>query len=163
VIDLKCGQMSLTDIGKVSRVYSVPPAGQSALTVFTEGEAGHSSLPSQKEARRTDEKLSAGPQSELTVQQDKFWLFRTTKNVTIAPRCRQIVLERLESEKGQSLPPLVCVEPTQTPIEAQYNTGASLSKFRTPFYPHYGCLQGGSCGHLIPGTGWCRKTHCLCQ
>ena len=58
VIDLTCGRMSLTDVGKVSMVYSVPTAGHAAITVFTEGKAGHSSLHSQKEARRTDEQLS---------------------------------------------------------------------------------------------------------
>ena len=61
MIDLKCGRMSLTDVGKMYRVYIIPPAGHEALTIFTAGKAGHSSLPSQKEARRTDKQLSAVP------------------------------------------------------------------------------------------------------
>ena len=130
VIDLKCVQMSLTDVGKVSLVYNVPPAGLAALTVFIEGKAGHSPLPSQKETRRTDEQLSAGPHPELTAQQDKIWLVKTTENITIAPQCMHIVLGRLDSEKGQSLPPLVCVEPTQIPIEGILSARA-LSRIRS--------------------------------
>ena len=42
---------------------------------------------------------------------------QATENVTVAPRFRQIVLERLESEKEQNLPPLACVELTQIHIE----------------------------------------------
>ena len=41
---------------------------------------------------------------------------KAKENIVVAPRCRQIVLGRLESEKEQSLARLVCVEPTQIPI-----------------------------------------------
>ena len=40
------------------------------------------------------------------------------------------MLGRLESEKGQSLPPLVCVEPTQIPIEGILSARA-LSRVRS--------------------------------
>ena len=43
VIDFECGKMSLTGTGKVPRVFIVPPARHSALTVFTESKAGHMS------------------------------------------------------------------------------------------------------------------------
>jgi hypothetical protein len=116
VIDFECRTMSLADINTVPQVYSVPPAGHTALTVFAEGKAGRNPPLCQSKARRTDEQLSAGLCPEITTQQSESWLVRATENITIAPRCRQIVLGRLESEKEQSLPPLVCVEPAQIPI-----------------------------------------------
>ena len=44
VIDFECGKMSLTSIGNVPRVFSVPPARHSAFTVFTDSNARRSSL-----------------------------------------------------------------------------------------------------------------------
>ena len=96
---------------------SVPHAGHAALTTFSESKAGRSSQLSQKEARRAPEKVPAGPHREVKPQQTNSWLVRARKNIIVAPRCRQIVLGRLESEKERSLPPLVCVEPAQIPIE----------------------------------------------
>ena len=37
VIDFECAKMSFADVGKVTRVYRVPHAKHSALTVFTGG------------------------------------------------------------------------------------------------------------------------------
>jgi hypothetical protein len=73
--------------------------------------------PSQQETQRIDKQLSAGLRPEIITHQSRTWLVRSKENIVVAPRCRQIVVGRLESEKGQSLPPLVCVEPTQIPIE----------------------------------------------
>jgi hypothetical protein len=39
-IDLECGTLSLAHIGRVPRVFSVPRAKHTALTVFAEGKAG---------------------------------------------------------------------------------------------------------------------------
>ena len=61
MIDFVCGQMSLTGIGNVSRVFSVPPARHSALTVFTESKAGRSSQLNLQEARHKGEQSSASP------------------------------------------------------------------------------------------------------
>jgi hypothetical protein len=57
-INFECGKMSLTYIDKVSRVYSVPPAGHATLTVFAEGKVRHSPQPSKLETKHTDEKFS---------------------------------------------------------------------------------------------------------
>ena len=127
VIDLKCGRMSLTDVGKVPRVYSVPPAGHAALTVFTEGKTGHSSAQPEGGAAHSRTALSR-TRPELTVHQDKIWLLKITENIMIAPRCRQIVLGKLETEKGQSHPPLVWVEPIQIPIEGILSACAFASQ-----------------------------------
>jgi len=42
VIDLECGKMSLTGIGNVPRVLSIPHAGHAEFTIFTESKAGRS-------------------------------------------------------------------------------------------------------------------------
>jgi len=100
-INFECGKMSLTDIDQVSRVYSVPPVGHASLTVFAEGKIRHSSQPSKTETRHTDEQFSASLRFEKTVQPKKSWLVKATENITVAPRCRQIVLGKLESEKDK--------------------------------------------------------------
>ena len=41
---------------------------------------------------------------------------RAKENITVAPICRQIVFGRLDSEE-HSIPPFVCVEHAQIPIE----------------------------------------------
>lgn len=108
--------MSLTGIGKVPRVYSVSPTGDMALNIFCEGKAGRSPQLRKREAPRIDEQFSASP-PDITTQQSKSLLVRAIENVTVAPQCRQKVLGRLESEKEQNLPPLVCVEPAQLPLK----------------------------------------------
>jgi hypothetical protein len=117
MIDLECGKMSLTEIGKVPQAISVPHAKHTALTVFAEGKAGRNPQLSQQETRRTDEQLSAGLRPEVVTHESRTWLVRAKENIVVAHRSRQIVVGRLESEKEQSLPPLVCVEPAQIPIE----------------------------------------------
>ena len=108
--------MSLSDIGKVPRKYGVPSAENTAFTVFTEGKAESSSQPSQQEKRRTEVQPTVGLRPEKDTEQSRTWLVRAKENITVAPRCRQIVFGRTESE-GHSIPPLVCVEPAQKPIE----------------------------------------------
>ena len=75
-----------------------------------------------------DEQLSAGLHSETITNSRKTWLVRAKENVIVAPRCRQIIVGKLESEKEESLPPLVCVEPAQLPVEGIL-PACSLSRF----------------------------------
>jgi hypothetical protein len=117
IIEFECSKLSFTGIGNVPRVLSVPHAGHAALTIFTESKAGRSSQLSQKEARHAPEQVPAGPNPEVTRQQGNSLLVRARENFVVAPRCRKIVVGRLESEKEQSLPSLVCVQPAQIPIE----------------------------------------------
>ena len=77
-------------------VYSVPPVGHASFTVFAEGKIRHSPQPSKLETKHTDEQFSASLSSEKTVQPEKSWLVKATENITVAPRCRQIVLGKLE-------------------------------------------------------------------
>ena len=99
--------MSPSDIGKVPRMYGFPRAENTALTVFIEGIAESSFQPSQQETRRTEVQPPVGFRPEKDTEQSRAWLVRAKENITVAPRCRQIVFGRLESEKGHSIPPLV--------------------------------------------------------
>jgi hypothetical protein len=71
----------------------------------------------EKEMGQADGKSSAGKRGEITDTQSRAWLVQTGKNITIAPRWRQVLVERQEADEEQSLPPLVCKEPIQIPIE----------------------------------------------
>ena len=109
--------MTLAVIGVVPCVYCIRSTEHVALTAFSEVEAGRSPQPKKCEAGRMDEQLRARPHAELTTLPDKSWLVRATQNVTVPPRCRQIIIGALETERDQDLPPLVCVEPAHFPIE----------------------------------------------
>jgi len=117
VIDFEKGKMSLGDTGRAPQEYSVSPAKYTAHTVFREGKAGRSPLLSQQEKRHIDEQLSAGLHSETISNCRETWLVRAKENVVVAPGCRQVIVGRLETEKGECLPPLICVEPAQLPAE----------------------------------------------
>jgi hypothetical protein len=116
-IDFQYCKMSLTDIGRVPRTYKESLTGHAALTVFAKGKEGHSPQPEQEETWQTDEQFSASPRPEDTAIERRSWLVKAKENITIAPRCRQIVMAKLESEQNQEPPPLVCVEPAQVPVE----------------------------------------------
>jgi hypothetical protein len=84
-----------------------------ALTIFAEGKEGPSPHLIQCETRRTDEQFSAGSLPEVIAQRSN----GATENITTASRCRPIVMGRLEAEKEQILPPLVCFGSAQIPLE----------------------------------------------
>jgi hypothetical protein len=92
VIDFECSTLSFADIGTVPRVYSVPRAKHTALTVFTGGKAERSPQPRQQETRRTGEQLSASLNPGEVSEQSRTWLVRAMENTVIAPRCRQIIV-----------------------------------------------------------------------
>jgi hypothetical protein len=71
--------------------------------------------------RERDEKFPASSRPESEIRESLSWLVRTTENVKIAPRCRQIVQGRLEDGKEQNLPTLVCVEPAEIPIQGIFS------------------------------------------
>jgi len=87
-----------------------------ALTVFTRDKAGHSPRSKQPEESSLTNNSTRGTQKDTASSLDQVWLVRSAENVTIKPRCRQIVTGTLEGKKGQSFPSLVCVEPAQIPI-----------------------------------------------
>jgi hypothetical protein len=117
VINFEGSKMSLTDIAATSRACVESSNRQAVLTVFTRSKEGRSPQPSQKEMPKVDEKSSVSSPCVLTTSQSRVWLVKTRENIIIAPRCRQVLTGKVETEKGQSLPPLVCIEPAQIPIE----------------------------------------------
>lgn len=92
----------LTIKHKVPSGYSIPVTGHMTLTIFSEGKEGSSPQLVKRESRHLDKQILASPHPEVTLSRRiKSWLDRTIKNITVAPRCRQIILGRLESEKEQ--------------------------------------------------------------
>jgi len=64
-----------------------------------------------------DEQLPASPCSEASPSHEKVWLVKAVENITVPPRCQQIIVGRLDSDEKQNPPPLVCIEPAKIPIE----------------------------------------------
>ena len=116
-IDFECGKLSFTGIDRVTHVNSLSSTGHVVLTVFPRGQGGRSPQVKEKEACHIYEQFSASPRTEMARTQDKCWLVIATESVTIQPRCRQIIVGRWDSDRKSNLPPLVCVEPAQIPIE----------------------------------------------
>jgi len=78
---------------------------------------------------RKDERVLERPKSEEPTSQSRTWLVKALENVVLAPRCKQVAVARLETEKEQNLPPLVYVEPAQIPIEGIF-PGRTLSQVK---------------------------------
>jgi hypothetical protein len=104
MIDFDCCKLLLNNNGRRPRVHSDTHTGHSAITIFTEGKEGHNPQPSKQEAWQAKEPLAARLHCE-TVTQGRTWLVKAKENVTLAPRCRQVVIGKFEFEKGQE-PPL---------------------------------------------------------
>jgi hypothetical protein len=103
MIDFDCCKLLLNNKGRRPRVLSDTHTGHSAITIFTEGKEGHSPQPSKQEVRQAKEPLAAHPHCE-TVTQCKTWLVKAKENVTLAPRCHQVVMGKVEFEEGQEVP-----------------------------------------------------------
>jgi len=134
-IDFECGQMTLTGIRVVLHVHCIPSTEHVALTAFSEGKEGCSPQPKKCEAGHMDEQLPAHPRTELTTLPDKSWIVRSAQNVTMPPRCRQIIVGALEAERDQDLPPLVCVEPAHIPTGVVPARGLSRVDTRVNEHP----------------------------
>ena len=116
-ISFKYGKMGLTAIGEAPSADRVSQIKRAALTVFSEDRAGRSPRPTGQEELHLYEQLSDVPRFESTTECSRSRLVWTTENITVAPRSCQVDMERLDLKKGQSLPSLVCVEPTLIPIQ----------------------------------------------
>ena len=117
VIDLERKKMTLGVVSATPRVSSETREGRAALTIFTKGREGHSPQPSPWKARQKDEQLPASPPILRDTTQYRTWLIKAKENITMAPRCRQVVIAKLKMESKEEPPLLVCVEPAQIPIE----------------------------------------------
>jgi hypothetical protein len=83
-IDFECGKLLLSSNRKMPRVYSVPPTGHKALTIFSGDKAGRSPQLRQQEAGCVDGQVQASPNPDITKQDSKSWLVRTTESVTVS-------------------------------------------------------------------------------
>ena len=102
-------KFAFSDVNATSGAYAGSRLGRQALTVFSKGKDGRSIQVGQQELRRTEEQRSTSPRHVSC-------LVKAIENITVAPRCRQIVMGKIETEEKQSLPSLVVVEPAQIPI-----------------------------------------------
>jgi hypothetical protein len=118
VINFESGKMSLAKAAAIPRARVLSPTDPTALTVFTQSKEGHSPQPSQG-ARKVDEQ-SAGSRCSVTTPQNRAWLVKAREKFTIAPWCRQVVVGSFGTEKEKPLPPLVCIEPMQNPIQGHF-------------------------------------------
>ena len=103
---------------------------RTALTVFTKGKKESSLQPLQQETRQKVERISSSPPCEAPTPQGRSWLVKASENIVLAPRCRHAVQGRLELGGGQSIPPLVVVEPVQIPIQGFFPIVRSLASSR---------------------------------
>jgi len=89
--------------------------------------------------------------------ESRTWLVKAKENITIAPRCRQVVMAKLESEQNQEPPPLVCAEPAQIPIEgvlsARMVTRVILNSHQparlTSSHEHTATRSPNSCAYVM--------------
>ena len=58
-----------------------------------------------------DEQVPVSPRPEVNNRHSKSWLVKAAENITVAPKCQQIVMGRLELEEEQELPPLASTGP----------------------------------------------------
>ena len=107
-LDIGNGKISPAGISKGQKLVRSSPARQAALTVFTLEKEGHSPPPRQQVVKEKDGKVSESTSS---------WLIKSVEGMIIEPRCRQIIMGKLDTAKGESLPPVVCVEPPMVPIQ----------------------------------------------
>jgi len=117
IVDLECNKMSLTDIGKMPRAKGTTLNTGTALTVFMEVKEGQSPQPTRQEAQCIDKQVPAGSPRERTSNPVTAWLVKAKDNINMAPRSQQLVIGKLELEQEQEPPPLVCIEPAQSPLK----------------------------------------------
>jgi hypothetical protein len=108
VIDFECGKMSFSDISKAPRVLSNTRDDRAVLTIFVQDKEGHSPQPKERAATQMDEQLLASSRRETAEPQNKTWFGKAKENITLPPRCSQIVAGKLEIDKEQTTLSLVC-------------------------------------------------------
>jgi len=106
-LDIRKGKISLAGVSKGQKLVSSSPSRQAALAIFTPEKEGHSPSPRKQVEKEEDGKVNGSSSS---------WLIKSIEDTVIEPRCRQIVLGKLDATKGENLPSVVCVEPAMVPI-----------------------------------------------
>ena len=62
-------------------------------------------------------KQSEETKPEIELEDSDSWLVKTTQEIRIAPRVKQMVIARVDLSRRQEAPPLVWLEPAQLPNE----------------------------------------------
>ena len=89
-------------------------AARAALTVFPHKDGRRKQRSCWIGHRTRDErqiKQSGRSEPEIELKDSDSWLVKTTQELRIAPRVKQMVIARVDLPRGQEAPPLVCVEP----------------------------------------------------
>jgi len=100
MIDFNFCKLLFNNNGRRPRVHTDNHTGHCANTIFTLGKEGHSPQPITREARQAKVQLAAFPQCGI-ITQGKTCHVKDKENVTHAPRCRQVVMGKVEFEKEQ--------------------------------------------------------------
>jgi len=79
--------------------------------------AGRSPQPMRREEPRLEEQPSANLRPAATTQGCRSWLVRATENIMLAPRCRQVAIERFRLRQRTAPPSPVCLEPALVHIQ----------------------------------------------
>ena len=91
--------MQFSYTGETTRAHGSSPAERAVLTAFTRGKEGHSPQP-----RQADTQVSVATHGETPTSQSGVWLVKAKEDIVLAPRCRQAVVGRLETQKERGLP-----------------------------------------------------------
>ena len=119
--------MSFNDVAPDSRAHGDVNRERRFLIIFTSGKEGHSPQPMLRTEESRDERVSNSPRNEEPTSQSQTWFVKASENMVLAPRCRQVAVARLETEKEHNLPPLLYVEPVQIPIYGNFSGSDTLS------------------------------------
>ena len=150
VIDLECNKMTSGVVSVTPRVSSEAREGRAALTIFTKGKEGHSP----RKVRHKDEQLPASPPPMTATTQCRTWLIKAKENITMALRCRQVVIAKLELEGKEEPPSLVRVEPALIPtggvLPARAITRVGSSVCKSPATSQAESAESGSLNTHVP-------------
>jgi len=124
-IDFEKGKISLAVISRGSKLVSASPTRQAALTVFPRGKEGHSPIPANRWYER---KTTLDSSNSETTTSDEVLAHKSHRKYGRAKM--PAGGDRKIRQKGESLPSLICTEPTMVPIQSVHpaSTHASTNK-----------------------------------
>jgi hypothetical protein len=100
-ISFEAGETKFSTTREVSPKHGTKRA---VLTVFPEKSRSGDPQTAPQAAQESKRKTTESPRLVNTPDECRAWLVKTTVNVTLAPRCRQIALGHLEMGKGEATP-----------------------------------------------------------
>jgi len=123
------------DIGRVPRAHSDTNTERAGHTVFLPDKRNTALNPRKGwRGKRTSSSQPFAAVRQLH-SKNRIWFVKGKENITLPPRCSQVVAGKLETEE-QTLPPLVCAEPTQIPVVGIFPARA-LTRFGTSAHPNF--------------------------